>query len=131
MKKILMAIFLTLTFISYADEEGFGIIGDTELKAVGVKVENIDKAKKLMKNAANSYKVKVLERRQLELQVNEFVLDNPEKNLLKIDALFDKMSKIDSDIMKERIRNQIQMQKYITQEQYTKAKELAVKKMNK
>ena len=47
------------------------------------------------------------------------------------DELFDKIGAIEAAIMKERLRSQIQMKKYITAEQYMKAKEIAIKRLSK
>ena len=48
----------------------------------------------------------------------------------KIDAIFDKIGAIEASILKDRIRSQIEMQKYITQEQYLKARDIAIKRLN-
>ena len=72
----------------------------------------------------------VLEKKQLELEVNKYVLENPEANLEKIDILFDKIGAIEANILKDRIRSQIEMQKYITQEQYIKARDIAIRRLN-
>lgn len=40
---------------------------------------------------SSSYQLKILEKRQLELQVNKYVLDGAEKYLAEIDKLFDKL----------------------------------------
>jgi len=117
---------------TFANEEnGLGIVEDADLKAAGVKVENIKKAKELMNQVANSYELRLLERKQLELQINKYILDGPEKYLKQIDEMFDKIGAIEATIMKERLRSQIQMKKYITTEQYMKAKEIAIKRLSK
>ena len=71
------------------------------------------------------------ERKQLELQINKYILDGPEKYLKQIDEMFDKIGAIEATIMKERLRSQIQMKKYITTEQYMRAKEIAIKRLSK
>ena len=45
--------------------------------------------------------------------------------------MFDKIGAIEATIMKERLRSQIQMKKYITADQYMKAKEIALKRLSK
>ena len=72
-----------------------------------------------------------ISKKQIELQINKYILDNPEKYLKKIDELFDRMGAIEATIMKERLRSQIQMKKYISAEQYMKAKEIALKRLSK
>ena len=123
MKRFFFVLFLTFSMFAFANEEnGLDIVEDADLKAAGVKVENIKKAKELMNQVANSYELKLLKRKQLELQINKYILDGPEKYLKQIDEMFDKIGAIEATIMKERLRSQIQMKKYITTKQYMKAK---------
>ena len=132
MRRIFCVLFLIFSMFAFANEEnGLGIVEDADLKAAGVKVENIKKAKELMNQVANSYELRLLERKQLELQINKYILDGPEKYLKQIDEMFDKIGAIEATIMKERLRSQIQMKKYITAEQYMKAKEIAIKRLSK
>ena len=132
MKRFFCVLFLIFSMFTFANEEnGLGIVEDADLKAAGVKVENIKKAKELMNQVANSYELRLLERKQLELQINKYILDGPEKYLKQIDEMFDKIGVIEATIMKERLRSQIQMKKYITTEQYMKAKEIAIKRLSK
>ncbi|MBQ3437589.1 MAG: hypothetical protein IJG31_03660, partial [Fusobacterium sp.] len=60
----------------------------------------------------------------------KYVLDGPEKSLKEIDEIFDKIGRLEAANSKERIRSQINIQKLITQEQYMKAREIAVKRLN-
>ncbi|MBS9776197.1 MAG: hypothetical protein KGV57_03840 [Fusobacterium sp.] len=130
MKKIICMILLSFSVVSFSTENTLGIIGDKELREVGVKESNIKKAKDLMNEVASSYKLKVLEKEELQLQINKYLLDGAEKNLSKIDRIFEKIGQIEVSIMKERMRSQIKMQKYITQDQYMKARELSIKRLN-
>ncbi|MBQ3437082.1 MAG: hypothetical protein IJG31_00965, partial [Fusobacterium sp.] len=81
MRKYLIGLFFIISIFSFSEETGLGIIIDSDLKAVGVKEENIKKAKQLMSEVATSYRLKSLEIEQLELQINKYVLDGPEKSL--------------------------------------------------
>lgn len=128
MKKIILILLLLISCVSFADSD-FGLIKESELIAVGVKKENIKKAKDLVSSVENSYKLKVLERKKLEIEVNKLIVSDPSANLKQIDELFDKIAIIDADIMKERIRSQIEMKKYITNDQYNKARDLANKRL--
>ena len=128
MKKIILTLLLLISCVSFADSD-FGLIKESELIAVGVKKENIKKAKDLISSVENSYKLKVLERKKLEIEVNKLIVSDPSANLKQIDELFDKIAIIDADIMKERIRSQIEMKKYITNDQYNKARDLANKRL--
>lgn len=130
MKRFLVGLFLVISVFTFAEDLGLGIINANDLKAVGVKEENIKKAKELMNEVANSYRLKTLEIEQLQLQINKYVLDGPEKYLKEIDQIFDKIGSIEAAISKERIRSQIKIQKLITQDQYVKARELAIKRLN-
>lgn len=129
MKKIIICFLLIFSsVVSFSDDE-FGIIKENDLMSVGVSKENVKKAKNLIEKASNSYKLKVLEKKQLELELNKLILDDPSKNLQKIDKIFDEMAKLDASIMKERVRSQIEMQKYISTEQYSKARDIAARRM--
>ncbi len=130
MKKIIVGLFFIISIFSFSEDLGLGIINASDLKAVGVKEENIKKARELMNEVANSYRLKTLEIEQLQLQINKYVLDGPEKYLNEIDRIFDKIGTIEAAISKERIRSQIKIQKLITQEQYVKAREIAIKRLN-
>lgn len=110
--------------------QNLGIITDEDFLQVGVKPENIKKAKEMVNTATKNYKILILEKQQLELEVNKCILEGAENNLDKIDALFDKMGEIQSHILKNKMRNQIQIQKYITQEQYLKARTRAINRIN-
>ncbi|MEJ6470070.1 hypothetical protein KSU11_07020 [Fusobacterium nucleatum] len=132
MKRFFCVLFCLVSLFTFASEEnGLGIVDDADLRAAGVKLENIKKAKELMNQVANNYELRLLERKQLELQINKYILDGPEKYLKQIDEMFDKIGAIEAAIMKERLRSQIQMKKYITAEQYMKAKEIAIKRLSK
>lgn len=131
MKKIVLSfLFIFISALTFANND-LGMIQESELISVGVKKENIKKAKALIDSVGNSYKVKVLEKKQLEIEVNKLIIENAEKNLKEIDEIFDKIAVIDAAIMKERVRSQIEIQKYITNQQYAKARELAMKRLNK
>ena len=132
MKKFFCVLFCLVSLFTFASEEnGLGIVDDADLRAAGVKAENIKKAKELVKQVASNYELRLLERKQLELQINKYILENPEKYIKQIDEMFDKIGAIEATIMKERLRSQIQMKKYITAEEYMKAKEIAIKRLSK
>lgn len=131
MRKWLVYIgFICSSMVMYAESE-FGIIQDIELKRVGVNEANLTQAKSVIQRAESSYKMLVLEKREIELKINKLMLDGPAKNLSTLDALFDRLGTIESKILKDRVRSQIEMQKYITQDQYTQARELAVQRLSR
>lgn len=110
--------------------QGLGIISDNDLHKVGVKDKNIKEAKALIKEVELNYKMLILEKKQLELEVNKYIIDGSEKNLDKIDKNFTRIGEIETQILKDRIRSQITMSKFITKEQYEQAKEIAIDRIN-
>lgn len=130
MKKIIYFLVIVLCSTKIIASEGLGIVSDEDFLKVGVTSENVEKAKMMVNRVSTNYKMLILEKKQLELEVNKYVLEGPEANLEKIDAIFDKIGAIEASILKDRIRSQIEMQKYITQEQYLKARDIAIKRLN-
>lgn len=130
MKKIFGFITMLVCSSVIFSSEGLGIVADEDFLKVGVAPENIEKAKLMVNKVSTNYKMLILEKKQLELEVNKYVLEGAEANLDKIDILFDKIGAIEANILKDRIRSQIEMQKYITQEQYIKARDIAVRRLN-
>lgn len=131
MRKFLSSVFVVIfSSLVFANNDGLGIVSDEDFKKVGVSQENIEKAKGMVGKVSKNYKMLLLEKKQLELEVNKFVLEGPESNLEQIDKLFDRMGQIEASILKDRIRSQIEMQKYITQEQYMRARDIAIKRIN-
>lgn len=131
MRKFLSSLFIVaISSLALANNEGLGIVSDEDFKKVGVSQENIDKAKGMVGKVSTSYKMLLLEKKQLELEVNKFVLEGAEQNLAQIDILFDRMGQIEANILKDRIRSQIEMQRYITQEQYMRARDIAIRRLN-
>lgn len=130
MKKIIYFLVIVLCSTTIIASEGLGIVSDEDFLKVGVTSENVEKAKMMVNRVSTNYKMLILEKKQLELEVNKYVLEGPEANLEKIDAIFDKIGAIEASILKNRIRSQIEMQKYITQEQYLKARDIAIKRLN-
>lgn len=129
MRKFLYCIFILLcTSVAYASE-GLGIILDEDLIQVGVTPENVKEAKIMVDRVSIKYQMLLLEKKQYELEVNKYVLEGPEENLEKIDAIFEKIGDIETQILKDRVRSQIEMRKYISQEQYLKARDLAIKRL--
>lgn len=131
MRKFLSSLFiLAISSLAFANNDGLGIVSDEDFKKVGVSQENIDKAKGMVGKVSTNYKMLLLEKKQLELEVNKYVLEGAEQNLSQIDILFDKMGQIEANILKDRIRSQIEMQRYITQEQYMRARDIAIRRLN-
>lgn len=132
MKKILLlaATFFTICAMSYS-ESAFGIVYDEDFMKAGVAKESLEKAKELMQKTSSDLKLLSLEKQKLEIEVNQLLIEGAEKNLEKLDAIFDRVGDIDSSIYKARIRSQISMYKYISKEQYVKARQVAIERIKK
>lgn len=125
-------IYILLTLVCSTNifaNTALGIVADDDFLKVGVAPENVNKAKAMVEKVTTNYKMLMLEKKQLELEVNRLILEGAEQNLSRIDAIFDRMGVIEATILKDRIRSQIEMQNYITQEQYIKARDYAVKRL--
>ena len=120
-----------LSSLTLLGESEFGIIQDSELRKVGVSEANLRQAKAVIKQAETTYKMLVLERREIELKINKLMMENPAKNLSTLDTLFDRIGVIEAKILKDKVRSQIEMQKYISQEQYLQARELSIQRLNR
>ena len=120
-----------LSSLTILGESEFGIIQDSELRRVGVSEANLRQAKSVINQAETTYKMLVLERREIELKINKLMMENPAKNLSTLDTLFDRIGMIEAKILKDKVRSQIEMQKYISQEQYLQARELSIQRLNR
>ncbi|MGF6905543.1 hypothetical protein [Fusobacterium sp. PH5-44] len=125
-------VFLLLTISAFTLANGsLGIVDDEDLLKVGVTQENIDKAKETIENVGTKYKLALLEKKQTELEVNKYMLSGTDEYVEEIEKLFDKMGEIEATILKDRYKSQREIRKYITQEQYIRARENALQRMGK
>lgn len=131
MKKLWVYMIFVLSSLTLPGESEFGIIQDSELRRVGVSEANLRQAKAVINQAETTYKMLVLERREIELKINKLMMENPAKNLSTLDTLFDRIGVIEAKILKDKVRSQIEMQKYISQEQYLQARELSIQRLNR
>lgn len=131
MKKLWVYMIFVLSSLILLGESEFGIIQDSELRRVGVSEANLRQAKAVINQAETTYKMLVLERREIELKINKLMMENPAKNLSTLDTLFDRIGVIEAKILKDKVRSQIEMQKYISQEQYLQARELSIQRLNR
>lgn len=130
-KKILVALVLTLSLVSLGASrvEAIGIIYEEDFRAVGVKEENIDKARDIVLEANKGHQLLMLERQQLELEVNKYLLEGPEENWEKISGVFDKLGNIEAQLMKNKLKSQLEVRKYISEDQYQRARAEAAKRI--
>ncbi len=127
---LLLCIIFSIVVLGNA-EGSFGIVYDEDFKAAGVNGENLEKAKILMGKTSLEFKKLTLNKQQLELEANRYILDGAEKNLGNLDEIFDKIGVIEAKILKGKIRSQVEMFNYITRQQYVKAREYAVERISK
>ncbi|MGL5054197.1 MAG: hypothetical protein ACRC54_00720 [Fusobacteriaceae bacterium] len=125
---LVLSLFFSLSMLSYSKNE-FGIVYDEDFIKVGVTKENLEKARELMGKTTSQFKLLSLEKQKLEIEANQLIADGLEKNLQKLDVIFEKMGDIETNFYKLKIRSQIGVYKYISKEQYLKARENAVDRM--
>ena len=65
------------------------------------------------------------------MEINKYILAGIEKNWDKVYDLIDEIGDIEADILKDKIRAQYEAQQCISQEQYLKAREIAIKRIEK
>ncbi|WP_297598122.1 hypothetical protein [uncultured Cetobacterium sp.] len=129
MKKIAMGLLIFILSIPSLASSGVGIVKDEDFRAVGVSQENIDRVKTIIAEASTQYKLKTLDKKALEIEINRYILDGTEKNLDKLNELVEKVGVVDAEIIKDRLKYQVEVQKYISTDQYLKARELSLEKM--
>lgn len=130
MKKIVMGLLVLMFSASAYATSGIGIVQDDDFKAVGVSQENINKVKVIIEQASIQYKLKTLDKKALEIEINKYILDGTEKNIEKLNELVEKVGLLDAEIIKDRLKYQIEVQKHITTDQYLKARELSLKRIS-
>lgn len=99
---------------------------ENELSAVGISDTNIEDAKNILSAAIKKDRIMLIELEQKELEINKLLIDDPEKNWFKISKLFDERGQINSNIKKNQLKTQIDVRKYISKENYLKAKNLYI-----
>jgi len=130
MKKIVMGLLILMASVSAYATSGIGIVKDDDFKAVGVSQDNIERVKIIIEKASIQYKLKTLDKKALEIEINKYILEGTEKNLEKLNELVEKVGLLDAEIIKDRLKYQIEVQKYITTDQYLKARELSLKRIS-
>lgn len=104
---------------------------EKELSTIGISDENIKNAKIILVEALKKHKIMIIEMDQKELEINKLLIDDPEKNWFKINKIFDEIGQIDANMKKNQLRTQIDVRKYISKEDYLKAKELYIRDRGK
>ncbi len=130
-KKILvvMAIIFSVVAMGATRLENIGIIYEDDFRSVGVSEENIAKAKDIILEANRKHQILMLERKQLELEVNKYMLEGSEENWDKISNVFDKLGQVEAELMKNKLRSQVEIRNYISEDEYLRARGAAVKRL--
>jgi hypothetical protein len=126
---LLVIVFFSLPL--FGTNSGLGIVSVEDLENTGVSPANIESAKVTIERVSTKYKILLLEKKQTELEINKLVLEGSEENIDKIFELFDQLGVLEATILKDRLKSQIEIKKFISQEQYIKARELAIERINK
>lgn len=131
MRKIVIGLLIFILTVPMLAAGGIGIVKDEDFKAVGVTQENLNKAKEIIKEASTQYKLKTLDKKSLEIEMNKYILEGTEKNIDELNKLVEQIGVIDTEIIKDRLKYQVEVQKYITTEQYLNARERSVERIRK
>ena len=130
-KEVVGAIFTFLSVFSFSNNDGLGIVSAEDFLKAGVSRENVKRAQGVLSNTSNKYKVLLLDKQKVEIEINQMIILGVEKHWNEIDKLADRLGCIEAEMIKDRLRGQVEMQRYITQEQYFKAREIAVERLQK
>ena len=129
-KKILVALAVLMSVVALGSSKvAIGTIYDEDFRSVGVTEQNIGRAKNVISEAKKTHQLLILERKQLELEINKYMLEGSKKNWEKISNIFDKMGQIEANLMKNKLKSQIEIRQYISEDQYIKARGRAIKRL--
>ena len=127
MKFTTVILSLILTCSAFATTMVGGITSN-DLKNVGVSEKNIGMVHDIVESAIKKSKVLSLEKKKMELEIQKLLLDNPEKNWNNISKLFDEIGKVEAGMKRNKLKSQIALKKYISDDQYKNAREIALKR---
>ena len=133
LKKYILIFTILFGTLSFGDtnSENLGMITEEDFAKVGVTKENILKAKDIINNSRNKCNYLLLDKKSKEQEINKYILAGKEKTWDKVYDLIDEIGDIEADILKDKIRAQYEAQQCISQEQYLKAREIAIKRIEK
>jgi len=121
-KYLILGILLLGSMFSYANVSIRSM--ETELVAVGISHESIKEAENILNIALKKHRIMLIELEQKELEVNKLLIEDPEKNWFQINRLLDEIGQINANIKKNQLKAQIDVRKFISKEDFLKAKEL-------
>ncbi|WP_163469077.1 hypothetical protein [Fusobacterium sp. IOR10] len=138
MKKVyLIVCSLMIGALSYGSEipnktvKNLGVITVEDFSKVGVSKDKVIKANEIIKKSKNRYEYLLLDKKSKELEINKCILEGIEDNWDKVYALVDEIGVIEAKILKDRIKAQYEAQQCISQEQYLKARNIALERVRK
>lgn len=126
---IIIGLLMFIGAFGASNMENIGIIYEEDFRSVGVSEVDILKAKEIIADAGKKQKLLLLDRKQRELEVNKYLLEDPEKNWEKISMIFDDVGKIEAEMMKNKLKSQIEVKKHISQLEYINARNIAMKRI--
>ena len=129
-KKILVVLAVLMSVAALGtSRNAIGTIYEEDFRSVGVSEQNIGKAKEIIVKANKKHQLLMLERKQLELEINKYMLEGSKENWEKISTVFDELGDIEAELMKNKLRSQIEIKQYISENQYLRARGEAVKRL--
>lgn len=117
---IILGLMLLGSMFSYANISISNM--EKELSTIGISDGNIENAKIILGMALKKHRIMLIELDQKELEINKLLIDDPEKNWFKINKIFDEIGQINSNVKKNQLKTQIDVRKYISKEEFLKAK---------
>ena len=128
-KQIVLVLIAVMSMAALsATRIAIGTIYEEDFRSVGGSEQNIGKAKGVILEANKKHQLLMLERQQLELEINKYMLEGSQENWDEISGVFDKLGSIEAELMKNKLKSQIEIRKYISEEQYIKARSEAVRR---
>lgn len=138
MKKVYLIICsLVIGALSYGaelptgSEKTLGVITIEDFSKVGVSKDKVIRANEIIKKSKNKYEYLLLDKKSKELEIKKCILEGIENNWDKVYGLIDEIGVIEANILKDRIKAQYEAQQCINQEQYLKARNIALKRVEK
>ena len=131
LKKYILIFTVLFGTLSFGDtnSENLGMITEEDFAKVGVTREKILQAKEIINNSRNKCDYLLLDKKSKELEINKYILAGVEKNWNKVYKLIDEIGEIEAEILKDKLRAQYEAQQCISQDQYLKARDIAIKRI--
>ena len=131
LKKYILIFTVLFGTLSFGDtnSENLGMITEEDFAKVGVTREKILQAKEIINNSKNKCDYLLLDKKSKELEINKYILAGVDKNWNKVYKLIDEIGEIEAEILKDKLRAQYEAQQCISQDQYLKARDIAIKRI--